>query len=124
MDDVNAELDKLGVDVVHASSGGFDGYSLKAAPLYQVPLAKALKDSGFKSIAVGLIDDPTDAERIVTSGEADLVAFARGALEDPNWPIHAHHTLDGGGDVYDLWPKQARNRIKDKDRALGLRQAS
>ena len=89
-----------------------------------MPLAKALKESGVKSIAVGLINEPEDAERILTSGEADLVAFARGALEDPNWPIHAHHVLDGGGDAYELWPKQARNRIRDKDRALGLRQAS
>ena len=119
-----AELDKIGVDVVHASSGGFDGYSLKAAPLYQVPLAKALKESGVKSIAVGLINEPQDAERIVATGEADLVAFARGALEDPNWPLHAHHALDGGGDAYELWPKQARNRIRDKDRALGIRQTS
>src|SRR5690606_7222320 len=67
-----AELDKIGVDVIHASSGGFDGYALKAAPLYQVPLAKALKESGVKSIAVGLINEPEDAERIVASGEADL----------------------------------------------------
>jgi len=119
-----AELDKIGVDVIHASSGGFDGYSLKPAPLYQVPLAKALKDAGMKSIAVGLINEAEDAERIVATGEADLVAFARGALEDPNWPIHAHHALDGGGDAYDLWPLQARARIRDKDRALGIRQAS
>jgi 2,4-dienoyl-CoA reductase-like NADH-dependent reductase (Old Yellow Enzyme family) len=114
-------LDAIGIDVVHASSGGFEGYSLKAGPLYQVPLAKALKQSGIKSIAVGLINDAHDAERIVAEGEADLVAFARGALEDPNWPIHAHHILDGGGDAYDLWPLQARARIRDKDRALGIR---
>lgn len=115
------ELDAIGIDVVHASSGGFEGYSLKAGPLYQVPLAKALKQAGIKSIAVGLISDAHDAERIVAEGEADLVAFARGALEDPNWPIHAHHILDGGGDAYDLWPLQARARIRDKDRALGIR---
>lgn len=115
------ELDKIGVDAIHASSGGFEGYALKAQPLYQVPLAKALKDAGIRSIAVGLINEPKDAEAIIATGEADLVAFARGALEDPNWPIHAHHVLDGGGDAYDLWPKQARGRIKDKDRALGLR---
>ncbi|HEY9010692.1 MAG TPA: NADH:flavin oxidoreductase/NADH oxidase [Devosia sp.] len=115
------ELEKIGIDAVHASSGGFEGYGLKPAPLYQVPLASALKHAGVKSIAVGLISEPEDAERIVTSGEADMVAFARGALEDPNWPLHAHHILDGGGDAYDLWPKQARGRIKDKDRALGIR---
>ena len=112
---------RLGVDVIDCSSGGFDGYALKAAPLYQVPLAKALRQAGVKTMAVGLINEPADAERIVASGEADLVAFARGALEDPNWPLHAHHILDGGGDAYDLWPKQARNRIRDKDRVLGIR---
>jgi 2,4-dienoyl-CoA reductase-like NADH-dependent reductase (Old Yellow Enzyme family) len=116
-----AELKSIGVDVIDSSSGGFDGYALKAAPLYQVPLAKALRQSGVKTVAVGLINEPADADRIVSSGEADLVAFGRGALEDPNWPLHAHHILDGGGDAYDLWPKQARNRIRDKDRVLGIR---
>ncbi len=73
-------------------------------------------------MAVGLIDDPQAADQIIARGEADLVAFARGALENPNWPLHARHVLEGGGDAYDLWPKQARNRIRDKDRVLGLRQ--
>jgi 2,4-dienoyl-CoA reductase-like NADH-dependent reductase (Old Yellow Enzyme family) len=114
------ELKARGVDAVHVSSGGFDGYALKAAPLYQVPLSKAVREAGIKTIAVGLINDPKDAEEILATGEADLVAFARGALEDPNWAVHAHHALDGA--EYDLWPKQARNRIRDKDRVLGLRQ--
>ncbi|MEO6012028.1 MAG: NADH:flavin oxidoreductase/NADH oxidase [Devosia sp.] len=114
------ELETRGVDVIHVSSGGFEGYGLKAAPLYQVPLSKAVRETGIKTIAVGLIDKPQDAEDILLAGEADLVAFARGALEDPNWAIHAHHILDGA--EYDLWPKQARNRIRDKDRVLGLRQ--
>jgi 2,4-dienoyl-CoA reductase-like NADH-dependent reductase (Old Yellow Enzyme family) len=116
------ELTTIGVDVIHASSGGFDGYGLKPEALYQVPLSRALRDAGMKTIAVGLISDPEDAERILESGEADLVAFARGALEDPNWPIHAHHVLDGAD--YSLWPKQARERIRAKDRALGIRQAA
>lgn len=115
-----AELKARGVDVVHVSSGGFEGYGLKPGPLYQVPLSKAVRAAGVKTIAVGLINDPHDAEHILESGEADLVAFARGALEDPNWAVHAHHVLDGA--EYDLWPKQARNRIRDKDRVLGLRQ--
>ena len=83
--------------------------------------AKAIKETGATTIAVGLINDPNDAEMILETGEADLIAFARGALEDPNWPIHAHHILDGG--EYDLWPKQARERIRAKDRALVIRQA-
>lgn len=114
------ELKARGVDAIHCSSGGFEGYGLKPAPLYQVPLSKAVRAAGIPTIAVGLIDAPQDAEAILQQGEADLVAFARGALEDPNWAIHAHHVLDGA--AYDLWPKQARERIRGKDRVLGLRQ--
>jgi len=116
------KLQALGVDAIHVSSGGVSAYSLKPAPLYQVPLAKAVREAGIATVAVGLINEPADAERIVASGEADLVAFARGALEDPNWAIHAHHILDGA--EYSLWPKQARDRVRSKDRVLGLRGAA
>jgi len=115
-------LKARGVDMIHCSSGGFEGFSLKAAPLYQVPLARAVRAAGLPTMAVGLIDTPEDAERILVEGDADLVAFARTALEDPNWPVHARHALEGGGDAYQLWPKQARNRIRDRDRVLGIRQ--
>lgn len=114
------ELKARGVDAIHVSSGGVAAYGLKAAPLYQVGLSKAVRDAGIKTIAVGLIDKPEDAERILETGEADLIALARGALEDPNWAIHAHHALDGA--EYSLWPKQARERIRGKDKVLGIRQ--
>jgi 2,4-dienoyl-CoA reductase-like NADH-dependent reductase (Old Yellow Enzyme family) len=114
------ELKARGVDAIHTSSGGVATYGLKAAPLYQVGFAKAVRDTGIPTIAVGLINTPEEAEGILQKGEADLIAFARGALEDPNWPVHAHHILDGA--EYDLWPKQARLRIRDKDRVLGIRQ--
>ncbi|MEP7240654.1 MAG: NADH:flavin oxidoreductase/NADH oxidase, partial [Devosia sp.] len=68
------ELKARGVDVIHVSSGGFEGFGLKPAPLYQVHLAQAVRDAGIKTVAVGLIDDPHDAERILAGGEADLVA--------------------------------------------------
>jgi 2,4-dienoyl-CoA reductase-like NADH-dependent reductase (Old Yellow Enzyme family) len=114
------ELKSHGVDVVHVSSGGFDGASIKPRALYQVELSAEVRKAGIKTIAVGLITEPAEAEAILEKGEADLIALARGALEDPNWPIHAHHILDGA--EYDLWPKQARARMRDKDRALGIRQ--
>ena len=109
-----------GVDVIDVSSGGFEGANLKAAPLYQVPLAKTVRAAGIATAAVGLISEPDDAERVLAEGEADLIALARGALEDPNWPLHARHVLDGA--VYDLWPIQERERIRAKDRSLGIRQ--
>jgi 2,4-dienoyl-CoA reductase-like NADH-dependent reductase (Old Yellow Enzyme family) len=114
-------LKDLGVDVIDCSSGGFEGYGLKPGPLYQVPLARAVRDAGVKTMAVGLISTPEEAEAILSDGAADLVALARTALEDPNWPLHAHHVLDDTPDAYSLWPRQARNRIRDRDRALGLR---
>ena len=40
-------------------------------------------------MAVGMIFDPKQAEDIVASGQADLIAIARAALDDPHWAHHA-----------------------------------
>jgi 2,4-dienoyl-CoA reductase-like NADH-dependent reductase (Old Yellow Enzyme family) len=40
-------------------------------------------------MAVGLITEADHAEQIVTSGQADMVALARGILYDARWPWHA-----------------------------------
>ena len=40
-------------------------------------------------MTVGLITEPSEAEEIIASGEADMVALARGMLYDPRWPWHA-----------------------------------
>ncbi len=44
---------------------------------------------GLPVIAVGLITGFEQAEAIVGTGDADLVAIARAALYDPRWPWHA-----------------------------------
>lgn len=112
------ELKARGVDLVHTSSGGFAEGRIKAEPLYQVQFADAVrKGADIATAAVGLIEDPKDAEAILQAGEADLVALARMALDDPNWPQHAQWELDAAQD-YSLWPVQAGDRIKDRDRAL------
>ena len=117
------ECKARGVDLIDCSSGGFDGAQIKLGPLYQVPFARAVRDgAGIPTMAIGLIVEPRDAEAILTQGDADLVAFARGALDDPNWPVHARHALGGEDDAYKYWPKQAANRIREKDRALHLRE--
>ena len=74
--------------------------------------------SGLPTIAVGLLGNTRRAEDIIASGEADFIALARGALDDPNWPVHARHEL--GDNDYDLWPNQAK-RVRERDRALGQR---
>ncbi|OYX07750.1 MAG: NADH:flavin oxidoreductase / NADH oxidase, partial [Rhizobiales bacterium 32-66-8] len=99
--------------------GGFDGASIKPVAAYQVPFAKAVRDGAdIPTMAVGLLGDVVGAEAIVTDGEADFVALARGALDDPNWALHARHEL--GAEDYDLWPRQT-NRVRERDRSLGLR---
>ena len=54
---------------------------------------------------VGLIVDPVQAEGILRRGEADLIAIGREALNDPQWPLHAHVAL--GDDGFADWPIQA-----------------
>ena len=44
-------------------------------------------------MAVGLITDPAQAEAIIASGDADLIAMARAMLWDPRWPWHAAASL-------------------------------
>jgi 2,4-dienoyl-CoA reductase-like NADH-dependent reductase (Old Yellow Enzyme family) len=85
------ELQKRGADWLDASSGGVSpAQQIKLGPGYQVPFAEAVKKAtGINTIAVGLITDVKQAEDIVASGKADLVALARAALYDPRWPWHA-----------------------------------
>lgn len=113
------ELKARGVDAIDASSGGFEGASIPAAADYQVPFASAVRnEGGLPSMAVGLLGDVRRAEEIIANGEADFIALARGALDNPNWPLHARHEL--GLHDYDLWPKPT-NRVRERDRALGQR---
>ena len=86
-----AELKKLGVDWIDASSGGVSpAQRIPLGPGYQVHLAQAIREAtGVPTIAVGMITDPQQAEEIVATGKADLVALARGMLFDPRWPWHA-----------------------------------
>jgi 2,4-dienoyl-CoA reductase-like NADH-dependent reductase (Old Yellow Enzyme family) len=59
-------------------------------PSYQVPLARAVKQAvKVPVIAVGLITEFEQAEAIIGTGDADLIALARAMLYDPRWPWHA-----------------------------------
>jgi 2,4-dienoyl-CoA reductase-like NADH-dependent reductase (Old Yellow Enzyme family) len=85
------ELRKRGLDWIDVSSGGVSPkQKIPLGPGYQVPLAEAIKQAtGLATIAVGLITQPRQAEEIVASGKADMVALARGMLYDPRWGWHA-----------------------------------
>ena len=85
------KLEALGCAAIHVSSGGLDPrQQIPVGPNYQVPLARAVKNNvGIPVIAVGLITEFDQAEAIVGTGDADLVALARTILYDPRWPWHA-----------------------------------
>lgn len=90
-------LEARGCAVVHVSSGGLDaGQQIPIGPSYQVPLARAVKQAvGIPVVAVGLITDFDQAEAIVGTGDADMIALARTILYDPRWPWHAAAHLGG-----------------------------
>jgi len=94
------ELKKRGVDWIDVSSGGVSPLQkIRAAPGYQVPFARAIKENAdVTTMAVGLITEARQAEEIVASGKADMVALARGMLYDPRWGWHAAAQL--GGEVF------------------------
>lgn len=84
-------LEQRGCSAIHVSSGGLDPrQDIQVGPGYQVPLARAVKQAtAMPVVAVGLITEPEQAEAIVGTGDADMVALARAILYDPRWPWHA-----------------------------------
>jgi len=90
-------LKRAGCDWIDASSGGLaPEQKITLVPGYQVPFAEAIRKAvGIPTIAVGLITEPRQAEDIVASGKADMVALARGMLFDPHWAWRAAAELGG-----------------------------
>ena len=73
------ELEKRGCDFLVASSGGATpDAAVLAGPGYQVGFAAEIKRNltDMPVMAVGLITDPHQAESIIRSGQADMVALA------------------------------------------------
>ncbi len=91
------ELKSRGVDWIDASSGGVSPLQkIPLSPGYQVPFAQAIREAtGVTTMAVGLITEAKQAEEIIASGKADMVALARGMLYDPRWGWHAAAELGG-----------------------------
>jgi len=109
------ELKKRGVDWIDASSGGVSPLQkIPLGPGYQVPFAQALKEAtGVNTIAVGLITQAKQAEDIVASGKADMVALARGMLFDPRWGWHAAAELGGHVEAPPAYWRAPPHEMKD-----------
>lgn len=88
-------LKPLGCDFVDVTSGQLDPrQKIPFAPGFNVAFTKRVREeAGLTAMAVGMIARPQQAEEIVSSGGADLIAIARGVMDDPRWAWHAAREL-------------------------------
>jgi 2,4-dienoyl-CoA reductase-like NADH-dependent reductase (Old Yellow Enzyme family) len=84
-------LKARGCDFFDVSSGGLaPQQQINSAPGYQTAFAADVRRAtGITTMAVGRITEPHQAETILQTGQADMIALARGMLYDPRWPWHA-----------------------------------
>jgi 2,4-dienoyl-CoA reductase-like NADH-dependent reductase (Old Yellow Enzyme family) len=111
-----------GVDLVDCSTGGMklprDRSLVARTPGFQVPFAARIrKEAEVATMAVGLILEPKQAEAILASGEADLVALAREMLVNPNFAAQAALELEGPSG-WNLWSDQYRYWLERRARTL------
>ena len=108
-------LEGRGCDAINVSSGGLHpAQKIPVGPSYQVPLARAVKAAvDIPVVAVGLITGFDQAEAIVGTGDADMVAVARTALYDPRWPWHAAAELGGQVRAPNQYLRSQPERFKD-----------
>jgi 2,4-dienoyl-CoA reductase-like NADH-dependent reductase (Old Yellow Enzyme family) len=92
------ELKARGVDVIDCSSGGISG-SATAAQVprslgFQVPFAERVRNEAeIPTMAVGIILEAQQAERILANKQADLIAIGRQSQFNPNIAHHWAHEL-------------------------------
>jgi 2,4-dienoyl-CoA reductase-like NADH-dependent reductase (Old Yellow Enzyme family) len=90
----SAALKTLGADFVCVTSGGVAQARIPVGPNYQVSFAKEVRErTGMPTQAVGMIAEAHQAEAVIASGDADMVAIARGFLDNPRWVWHAAEKL-------------------------------
>jgi 2,4-dienoyl-CoA reductase-like NADH-dependent reductase (Old Yellow Enzyme family) len=122
------ELKDRGIDMIDCSSGGVTGESNMPAvprvPGFQVGFSERIRrDVDIPTIAVGLITEPQQAEDILQSGKADLVALARELLANAEWPVLAAKAL-GVDDPFGAMPLEYahRLRLREKQKAMPINQ--
>ncbi|KAI8350667.1 hypothetical protein B0O80DRAFT_123641 [Mortierella sp. GBAus27b] len=88
---------EAGVDVIHVSSGGNTAQQkIDVKPGYQVPFAERVKKAvpGLHVVAVGVILGGEQAEEVLQTEKADLVAAGRGFLRHPSFALNTARDLN------------------------------
>lgn len=84
-------LEAVGVAALSVSAGTWHTLHITLAPMFvergaMAPFAAAIKGVvDVPVIAVGRLDDPGTAARLIDAGEADLVCIGRGLIAEPDW---------------------------------------
>ena len=89
------ELKARGSHYVDVTSGGLSlAAKVEIGPGYQLGFAAEIREAtGLPVMGVGLIVTPEQAEDVVASGRADMVALARTVLDEPHWAWNAAQVL-------------------------------
>ncbi len=89
-------LEEVGFDSLHVDAGCYDSWYWAHPPGYQAHgcmadmAAMVKKVVKIPVIAVGRLEVPEMAERVIVEGKADMVALGRGLLADPDWPVKVY----------------------------------
>ncbi len=90
-------LQAAGAHFLDVSSAGVSPLQkITIGPGYQVHFAERIRrEVDIPVITVGLITEPKQAEEILQTGKADMVALARAFIANPRWPWRAAAELGG-----------------------------
>jgi 2,4-dienoyl-CoA reductase-like NADH-dependent reductase (Old Yellow Enzyme family) len=83
-------------------------------PGFQVPFSERVKkEASIATMAVGLITEAEQAERVLRNGQADLIAIARELMWYADWPAHAAKEL--GIEDHRFMPERYAHRLRLRD---------
>jgi 2,4-dienoyl-CoA reductase-like NADH-dependent reductase (Old Yellow Enzyme family) len=91
-------LKDAGVDLVDCSSGAIaPDVKMPIGAGYQVPLSEKIRhEAEVTTAAVGLINEPLQADEVIRNGRADIVLLGREMLRNPYWALNARRILHPG----------------------------
>ncbi|MBO88654.1 MAG: NADH:flavin oxidoreductase / NADH oxidase [Rickettsiales bacterium] len=117
---LSKELKDRDIDLVDCSSGGIAGESempmVPRIEQFQAGFAERVRrEAAIMTIAVGGITEAQQAEDILQSGRADLVALAREFLWNAGWAAHAAKEL-GAVDPYGQMPHEYGYRLRQREK--------
>tara|TARA_B100000676_G_C18083241_1_gene852899 strand:+ start:2260 stop:3471 length:1212 start_codon:yes stop_codon:yes gene_type:complete len=117
---LSKELKDRDIDLVDCSSGGIAGESempmVPRIEQFQAGFAERVRrEAAIMTIAVGGITEAQQAENILQSGRADLVALAREFLWNADWAAHAAKEL-GAVDPYGQMPHEYGYRLRQREK--------